>query len=101
MSMVNDNHRKGQNGHHGQDVSAETVAFSIVEGIPGRLRPPEQESTGILIDLNEAGLGLVTDVSLQPGDLLQFRMPSIAHKGVVMWTIQEEHKVRAGVRFLQ
>lgn len=83
-----------------RDQQNQTIAFSIIKSIPGRNAPPEEESTGVLLDTSEVGLGFLTGASLRPGDLLRFKSPELARQGIVMWTLQEEHRIRVGVRFL-
>ncbi len=58
---------------------------------------------GICTDISESGLGIVTDIELQPGELLSFLKKdsqSILKSAVVIWSTNYEKKCKAGLMFI-
>ena len=57
-------------------------------------------STGTLIDLDIVGIGLLTRIPLQPGNIVQFDHRGITKTGIVMWSVESSDNFRIQVRFL-
>jgi hypothetical protein len=57
-------------------------------------------NTGTLIDLNSAGMGILTHVPLQPGDMVELHHDGVPAKGIVMWSIASSSKFRIQMKFV-
>jgi len=60
------------------------------------------QSTGTLIDLDKVSIGLLTELPLQPGNIVKFDQGGISKMGVVMWSVEssDDDNFRIQVRFL-
>ncbi len=57
-------------------------------------------NTGTLIDLNSTGMGMLTHIQLQPGDMVRLNHGGTSALGVVMWSIESSNKFRVQMRFV-
>ncbi len=58
---------------------------------------------GTIMDVSEDGIGIVTDFSLQPGQVVQWddrHKRNRLHIGIVKWSQKQGDLYRAGVMFL-
>jgi hypothetical protein len=78
------------------------VEFVIVnansEVDPDKLKSPR--NTGTLIDLSNSGTGMLTDVALQPGDMVRLDHDGASKVGIVMWSVESSNNFRVQMRFL-
>ena len=87
--------------HHMDNQQTHKVEFSVVNGAPVQREYLEPKMTGTLIDISRNGIGLWTDVTLKPGNVLKFNNFDACNSGIVMWTLQMEKNYRVGVRFVE
>jgi len=80
-----------------QNVNDEFSFFHVDEQ---RYFFPQSELRGTIIDMSASGIGLLTDCTLKPGNLLKFNHSDLPQLGVVMWTVNTGDKFRVGIRFL-
>lgn len=80
---------------------AEVVTFSVIGSFDG-LREfwPEPDSVGTIVDMSENGIGLMTDVLLEPGMLLKFNRSSNINPCVVMWVLDAGSKYKIGLKYI-
>jgi len=82
----------------------ESVSFEMTERDSGRFR--NVLGSGMGVDISRLGIGLSTDNPLSRGDVLRINFPvsvtdiSLPVYTEVMWSVQEDGKFRAGLRFL-
>ncbi len=82
----------------------ESVSFEMTERDSGRFR--NAMGNGVGVDISRLGIGLSTHNPLRRGDVLKINFPA-AGAGIslpvyteVMWSMLEDGKYRAGLRFL-
>ncbi len=82
----------------------ESVSFEMTERDSGRFR--NSMGNGVGVDISRLGIGLSTHNPLRRGDVLKINFPA-AGAGIslpvyteVVWSMQEDGKYRAGLRFL-
>lgn len=76
------------------------VEFSVVNADFGCGEFQNPRSTGTLIDLDSSGLGLLTQIPLQPGNIVKFEHGGASKLGIVMWSVESSDNFRIQVRFL-
>jgi len=78
------------------------VEFSVIDADLGCGKPMTLQSTGTLIDLDKVSIGLLTELPLQPGNIVKFDQGGISKMGVVMWSVEssDDDNFRIQVRFL-
>lgn len=57
----------------------------------------------VSIDISEAGIGLVSDCPLEPGQVIIFKSkgnPSVLKVAIVQWSMKTGEKYRAGLMFI-
>jgi len=57
-------------------------------------------NTGTLIALDSTGMGMLTHVPLQPGDIVELDHGGASATGIVMWSIESSDKFRIQMRFV-
>ena len=76
---------------------------------PGRKKEGSQSlrKHGICIDIGAGGIGMVTDLKLEEGEIIKLYLPATEHKiplpvyaEVISSKPAGDHAVRAGLRFL-
>ncbi len=89
-----------QNGpvgeQHHSDV--EFIIINNAEFIDGKIKSPR--NTGIVIDWDSRGTGMLTDTPLQPGDMVQVNNGGTYKTGIVMWSVESSNKFRVQMRFV-
>ncbi|MEW5745806.1 MAG: PilZ domain-containing protein [Nitrospirota bacterium] len=106
--MKNSQKDKGRKDRNQQDKrkydrksGSETVRFSIIGSFSGQKELlPEASFSGTIVDMSESGLGLLTDIQLEPGTLVKLNEVKGSNVGVVMWTIDTGSKYRIGLKFV-
>jgi hypothetical protein len=82
----------------------QTIHLQLTAEQSGKLELLESISRGL--DINSHGLGLVTDLSLQKGDVVKIRLPAQAEGtflpvfSQVVWALKENSEYRVGLQFL-
>ncbi|HEX9020475.1 MAG TPA: hypothetical protein VF903_04390 [Nitrospirota bacterium] len=76
------------------------VEFSVVNADFGCGEFQGPRNTGTLIDLDSAGIGLLTRLPLQPGNIVKFEDGGASKLGIVMWSVESSDNFRIQVRFL-
>lgn len=76
------------------------VEFFVVEADVGCGTPLSFNGTGTLIDLDVVSIGLLTEVPLQPGNIVKFDHGGTTKTGVVMWSVESSDNFRVQVRFI-
>jgi hypothetical protein len=80
------------------------IHFNLTREISGNLKLLEGISRGI--DISSHGLGILTDLSLQRGDVLKVLIPARAENAImpvfsrVAWAKKENNEFRVGLEFL-
>jgi hypothetical protein len=82
------------------DLQPDQVEFSVIDGDFSCGRFPSVTNTGTLIDLDSSGIGLLTHVPLQPGNIVKFDHGGMSKLGIVMWSVESSNNFRIQVRFL-
>jgi hypothetical protein len=77
-----------------------TLTFSVIAPPAGGQVPQDRERTGVLIDASIAGIGFLTDRPVEPGSMIRFNVVGARQAGVVMWSLNAEHRYRIGVRVI-
>lgn len=89
---------------HERQPSQESVKIEIVGG-EGFSQFPSVDAFEVLItDISETGLGLHSEISLEPGQVVKLvekraEWNFSSDTGVVMWTVEASDGVKAGVKF--
>jgi hypothetical protein len=76
------------------------VKFSVIDADIGCGKPLSFNGTGTLIDLDIVSIGLLTEIPLEPGNIVKFDHGGINKMGVVMWSVESSNNFRVQVRFL-
>jgi hypothetical protein len=76
------------------------VEFSVIDGDFTCGKFPSATNTGTLIDLDSTGIGLTTNIPLQPGNIVKFDHEGMSKLGIVMWSVESSDNFRIQVRFL-
>jgi hypothetical protein len=86
------------------EQSSREVEFSVIDGDFTCGQLPNATNTGTLIDLDNTGIGLTTNIPLQPGNIVKFDQGGMSKLGIVMWSVESSDKssdnFRIQVRFL-
>jgi hypothetical protein len=81
----------------------QTIPIQLTKEQKGKLELLENISRGI--DINSLGLGILTNLPLQKGDVVKVQLPSKAEGTVlpvlsqVVWTIKQNSEFRVGLQF--
>ena len=76
------------------------IEFSVVNADFGCGKLLSPKSTGTLINRDVAGIGLLTQLPLQPGNIVKFEHDGTTKLGVVMWSVESSDNFRIQVRYL-
>lgn len=72
------------------------VEYSIADDITVRRK------TGVLVEISDIGIGMLTDMFLEPGSIIRFRNTvRDSDSGVVMWTVKTTDNYHVGIRFIR
>ncbi|WP_138495879.1 PilZ domain-containing protein [Paenibacillus pinistramenti] len=85
----------------------ERTKLPPMEMVVNRLTSGQRDYSGvsmILEDISEAGMRIITDLDLKPGDLIQLDLPELSEdqliQGRVSWTMKLENgRYRCGLQF--
>lgn len=77
------------------------VTFSIIDSDFSNEIYPSVGNTGTLIEHDTHGIGLLTRIPLQPGNLVKFDHAGMSKVGIVMWSVESSDNFRIQVRYLQ
>jgi len=64
----------------------------------GEFKSPR--NTGTLIDLDGAVMGMLTQIPLQPGNIVELDHEGTSKLGIVMWSVESSNNFRVQVRFV-
>ena len=93
--MINDNPTREE--QHRREVEFFIINKNTEVG-KGDYKGPR--NTGTLIELDSTGMGMLTHVPLQPGDLVELDHGGASATGIVMWSIESSDKFRIQMRFV-
>lgn len=88
---------------HERQPTRERIKISILQrkGVPSLL--PAEAIEVLVTDISEAGIGLHSEVALEPGQKIKLlgKKPgwNFSDTGVVMWTVEASDGCRAGIKF--
>lgn len=76
------------------------VAFSVIdsEAMTGELL--SGNNTGMLIDLDDNGVSLLTRIPVAPGNIVRLSHRGASRLGIVMWSVESPDNCRIQVRFI-
>ncbi len=82
------------------DQPPQEVAFSIIDSdsMTGELL--SGNNTGMLIDLDNNGISLLTRIPVAPGNIVRLNHRGSSRLGVVMWSVESSDNCRIQVRFI-
>ena len=92
----------GKNSAPEDEQRPREVEFLIVtkNAYLGDEKPKSPRNTGMLVDLDGTGAGMLTRVPLQPGDMVRLDHEGTSKLGVVMWSVESSNNFRVQMRFL-
>lgn len=61
--------------------------------------PEWTEHKNTLFDINDAGIGILSDNQLKPGFMFKYKRGNAQKEGVVKWCIEADNYWRAGIKF--
>jgi hypothetical protein len=76
------------------------IEFSVIDSDFDCGKVVGPKNTGTLIDLDIVGIGLLTRIPLQPGNIVKFDHGGITKTGIVMWSVESSDNFRIQVRFI-
>jgi len=88
---------------HERQSTRERIKISIIarKGLPPLI--PAEPIEALVTDISEAGMGLHSEVALEPGQKIKLmgKKPewNFSDTGVVMWTVEASDGCRAGIKF--
>jgi hypothetical protein len=93
--MISDRNPKDERRHR-------EVEFFIINKNTGAGKGDYKgpKNTGTLIELDSTGMGMLTHVPLQPGDIVELDQGGASATGIVMWSIESSDKFRIQMRFV-
>lgn len=86
--------------HRERTPNTATITYAVLDQDRECREFSNQEQTGILIDISSAGVGFITDAFLEPGSVIRLHLIDKHQAGVVMWTLNNDHQYRVGVRLI-
>lgn len=91
------NERRKHNRKEQEKADYPVVWFKIQDFIA-----PSDSIQGKIIDISKTGLGLATDIPLQPGQFIKFNdrrnKSEFPEAGIIMWTAESHEGFQAGVK---
>ena len=91
---------ENSNGSPNDDLQQDQVEFSVIDGDFSCGTYPNAMNRGTLIDLDPSGIGMLTHIPLQPGNIVKFDHGGTSKLGIVMWSVESSNRFRIQVRFL-
>jgi hypothetical protein len=88
----------------GREYIRQSITFEMTRRRSGKLENVVE--TGFGVDISPAGIGLVTDILLEEGDVLKLLFPVSVINTIlpvfteVKWSSSTDGKFRAGLRFI-
>jgi len=77
------------------------IEFSILDGDNICRKCVGEKNTATVIDRDSSGIGILTPVPLQPGNIVKFVSSGTATFGIVMWSVESADNFRIQVRYLK
>ena len=77
------------------------IEFSILDGDNVCKRCVGEKNKATVIDRDGAGIGMLTPLPLQPGNIVKFMESGTATFGIVMWSVESADNYRIQVRYLK
>lgn len=77
------------------------IEFSILDGDNVCRQCVGEKNTATVIDRDGSGIGILTPVPLQPGNIVKFMSSGSAVFGIVMWSVESADNYRIQVRYLK
>lgn len=81
-----------------REVWAETILFSLDQITPKNILTAE------VVDISITGMGLLTDIHLEKGQIIRFeknqKQWELPDKAIIIWSFSHKKSYRAGLEFI-
>jgi hypothetical protein len=76
------------------------INLSVVGILEHREYIPQKKFECTIVDISESGLGIITNYPLEPGNVIKLDMKKNIFTGIVMWSMNLDGNIRAGIKFI-
>jgi hypothetical protein len=92
--------RPKKHSFHADEQHPRKIDFYVINSEIGCGDIKSPKNTGTLIDLDGTVMGMLTQIPLEPGNIVELDEEGTSKFGVVMWSVESSNKFRVQVRFV-